>query len=567
VHRQNDVRLKWGIRIPLRDSVQLHATLYTLHDQPSAPAIFVLTPYVAQVHHDQAVYFAARGYSFLTVDVRGRGNSEGEFHPLNEAGTDGYDVVEWIARQPWCDGHVAMWGASYSGYAQWTAARHVPPHLATIIPVAAPFRGVDSPMSNNIFTPYVVRWLTLLSGRTAQDRIAADMGYWKGLFRRSHEVGIPFNQLDTFVGNPSPIFQEWISHPEQDAYWDSYNPSPQQYSQLSIPILTITGAYDSDQHGALTHYRQHVSNTSADGRARHYLVIGPWDHAGSQIPKAEFAGIKIGPAGVVDLAQLQCEWYAWIMRGGPRPPFLQKNVAYYVTGAERWRYADSLEAVTSRTTEYYLHSTSNPTDVFSSGSLVPRRPPDGQPDHYVYDPHDVSHAEIESTMDVGSLVDQRLIHACRGKHLVYHSEPFATDTEISGFFTLTVWLAIDQPDTDFRVSIHDVGVDGRVVLLTSDSLRARYRENLRVPKRITLREPLSYTFERFTFVSRLVRKGHRLRMVFGPIHSIFSQKNYNGGGVVSAESMSDARVVAVKLFHGRSYPSVLCVPLGQPEDR
>jgi uncharacterized protein len=558
------IEMKWDVKIPQRGGLCLSAILYLPESQPGpAPAIFVMTPYTAQVHHEQGVYFASHGYPFLSVDVQGRGSSEGAFHPLNEA-PDGHDIVEWIARQSFCNGKVAMWGGSYMGYCQWATIKEAPPHLATIIPVASPYRGVDSPMRNNLFVPYSMRWLTLLSGHTAQDKMFADQSFWSAQFRRWFESGAPFGQLDTFLGNPSPLFQEWISHPAQDDYWDRHNPTAEQYATLSIHVLTITGSYDGNQAGALAHYRAHMRNASATARARHYLVIGPWDHAGTRSPKRAFAGLKFGTACLLDIPKLHLEWYAWTLQDGPKPPFLRKNVAYYVMGAEQWRYADSLEDVTARIQPLYLGSRGNPTDVFHSGSLDLEPSSAREPDHYVYDPHDVSLAAIEAAADPDrSAVDQRMIHASRGKQLVYHSAPFPEETEISGFFRLTLWMAIDQPDTDFRVSVHEIALDGGSILLGSDSMRARYRECFREEKLVLTADALCYRFERFNFVSRRIEKHHRLRLVIGPVNSIYAQKNYNSGGVVSQESMQDARAVTVKLFHDEARPSALYVPLGQ----
>jgi putative CocE/NonD family hydrolase len=174
----------------------------------------------------------------------------------------------------------------------------------------------------------------------------------------------------------------------------------------------------------------------------------------------EFGGLKVGSASLVDLPRLHLQWYVWTMQGGPKPPFLQKNVAYYVMGAEEWRYTDTLEAITSRSDPLYLQSGGNPTDVFRSGWLAVELPAGSEPDHYVYDPRDVSLAELESTVDPESRVEQRMLYASVGKRLVYHSELFAQETEISGFFRLSVWLSIDQPDTDFGVSVYEVGIDG-----------------------------------------------------------------------------------------------------------
>ena len=562
-----DVDVHWDVRIPLRDGIHLSALLYRPREPGrQCPAIVTLTPYVAQTFHDIGLYFAARGYPFLSVDVRGRGNSEGVFTPCFNEAADGHDVVEWLAHQPYCNGQVAMWGGSYAGFAQWATAREHPPHLATIVPVASPYAGVDFPMRSNIPSPDLMQWLTLVAGRTSQDKLFCNNElFWGARFRRLFELGVPFQRFDALLGNPSAAFQEWLSHPEPDAYWDSYNPTAEQYAQISIPILTITGTYDDDQPGALKHYREHLRRANGDARERHYLIIGPWDHAGTRTPMPEFVGLRVGPASLSDLPDLHLQWFAWTMQNGPKPAFLQKPVAYYLMGAEKWRYADSLDEITSHYIPLYLHSTGNPTDVFHSGSLLETPSPESEPDHYLYDPRDIGLAGLECLVDPESRVDQRMVNASAGKHLVYHSAPFDADLEISGFFKLSAWIAIDQPDTDFRAAVYEIDPDGRALLMTDDRLRARYRENARKPRLLRSTQPLRYDFEGFLFTSRLIEKRHRLRLVIGPINSIYSQKNFNSGGVVSKESMSDARPVTVRLFHSEQYPSALYVPLGRPE--
>jgi hypothetical protein len=507
------------------------------------------------------VYFASHGYPFLTVDVRGRGNSEGAFRPLIQEAHDGYDVVEWLAAQPYCNGKVTMWGGSYAGTDQWQTAKEFPPHLATIVPAAAAYPGVDFPMSNGVFYLYDMQWLTFTGGHTAQERIFGDQPFWTAKFRQWYESGAPLKSFDSVVGNPSAVFQEWLAHPQRDAYWDSYNPTVEQYGKFSIPILTITASHDDDQPGALTHYREYMKHASAEAQARHYLVIGPWDHAGTRIPRAEVGGLTFGPASLVDLPQLHLDWYGWTMQGGPKPAFLKKNVAYYVMFADKWRYADTLAGVTGGVRELHLDSSVNATDVLNSGYLG-AEPAHGKPDHYSYDPRDRSLASVEANMDVSSLVDQRLVFARRGRQLVYHSAPFDRNTEISGFFRLSAWLSIDQPDTDFQATIYEIREDGSSLQLTSQFLRARNRGGLRTPALVETRAPLRYDFDQFAFTSQEVKQGSRLRLVIAPIDSIYLEKNYNSGGVVAEETLNDARPVTVTLYHDPRHPSTLFVPIG-----
>jgi uncharacterized protein len=568
--KETRVQMQWGVRIPMRDGIHLNATLYLPKPQSApAPCIVALTPYIADSAHDVGISLAAQGLPFVVVDVRGRGNSQGEFRPFIQEARDGYDVVEWLAQQPYCNGKVAMRGGSYLGYVQWAAAKEFPPHLATIVPAAAPRIGVDFPGRNNILQPFLVQWLTFTTGSASQTRIFSDGVFWSSLFRGWHESGKPFRDLDTLCGNPSPIFQEWLAHPEPDAFWDAYNPTADQYARMQIPILTITGSYDDDQPGALEHYREHLRSASAAARGHHYLIIGPWDHAGTRVPLPEFGGLKFAGASLLDLSKLQLEWYRWTMQSGPKPEFLRQRVAYYVMGAERWRYADTLEAVTAYHEPYFLDSAGNANDVFTAGSLG-LTPGKGQPDTYRYDPRDTSGPEVdaEAWTHGGSLIDQSVTLALRGRQLVYHSAPFEEDTELSGFFELVAWIAIDCPDTDLYASVHEIALDGSSIRLSTDAIRARYREGLRAAKLIRTLEPLRYDFERFTFVSREIRRGHRLRLIVAPIgrltETTFSQKNFNGGGVVSEESAADAMPVTVRLFHDAAHPSALHIPWGQP---
>lgn len=558
-----EVQFQWGVKVPLRDGVKLNATLYQPREQAlPLPCVFTLTPYIAQSYHDRGMYFAAHGYVFLGIDVRGRGNSEGQFTPLLQEANDAYDVVEWLAKQPWCNGKVSMWGGSYAGYDQWAAAKELPPHLATIVPVASPKPGVDYPMQHNMFYSYDTQWLTLVSGRASQENIFGDGAFWSAQFKRWFTAHAPFNELDRYVGNPSPIFHAWISHPAQDAYWDSFSPTSQQLAQLSLPILSICGQYDGDQPGALAYYDDAMRYGSNAAKAKHYLVIGPWDHAGTRTPKADVGGLKFGPAALLDMNALHKAWYDWTMKDGDKPQFLKDKVAFYVTGEEAWRYAPTLDAVSAGKQAWYLDSTaSRANDVFASGDLRAAKPSRSSPDHYVYDPLDTSSADWEVEDSPNGLIDQRGVMAASGKALVYHSPAFAADTDVAGFFKLAAWISLDQPDTDIAVSVFEVKPDGSSVFLTSDAIRARYRHSLRAPTPVKPGQVERYDFDHFTFVARRLGKGSRLRLVIGPMNSMYAEKNYNAGGVVADESGKDARKVTVTLYHDAAHASALSLPL------
>ncbi|GAA0708106.1 CocE/NonD family hydrolase [Dokdonella soli] len=557
------VEFQWGVKIPLRDGVKLNATLYKPRDHKQAlPCAFTLTPYIAQTYHERGMYFAAHGYVFLTVDVRGRGNSEGQFTPLLQEAKDAHDVVEWLAAQPYCDGKVTMWGGSYAGYDQWAAAKEFPPHLATIVPVASPKPGVDYPMQHNMFYSYDTQWLTLVSGRAAQESIFGDMDFWGAQFRRWYEAHAPFKELDRYIGNPSPIFQTWVSHPMQDAYWDSFSPTPEQYAKLALPILSICGQYDGDQPGALAYYGGHMKYGSAEAKAKHYLIIGPWDHPGTRTPKADVGGLKFGKASLLDMNALHKAWYDWTLKDGAKPEFLKDKVAFYLTGEEAWRYAPTLEAVTARNEAWHLASVgARANDVFAAGDLRRDKADGGKPDRYVYDSLDTSSAAWEQEDSQNGLTDQRGVMMASGKALFYHSPAFAADTDIAGFPKLSASIALDQPDTDLAVYLFEVKPDGSSVFLSSDALRARYRHGPREAQLVKPGAVERYDFEHFTFVARRLGKGSRLRLTIGPVNSMYAEKNYNTGGTVADESGKDARKVTVTLYHDTAHPSTLSLPI------
>jgi putative CocE/NonD family hydrolase len=563
------VEVQFDLAIPLRDKVRLRATRYRAAGATGAvPCVFTLTPYIRQSYHDRGMYFAQNGYVFLTVDARGRGDSEGEFRPMIQEAQDGHDIVEWLAKQDFCNGKVAMWGGSYAGYNQWMTATRFPRGLATIVPVASPFAGVDFPMQGMIPYSYDIQWLTLVSGNASQSMMFGDQAYWASVYKRWYLSGRPFRELDQVVGNPSKTFQEWMDHPSMDAYWDSYNPGGSEYRKLDLPILTITGHYDGDQPGALTHYRQYMANASREGRERHWLVIGPWDHPGTRTPLAEFGGVRFGEASVQDLNALHKAWYDWTMKSGTFPTFLKAPVVYYVTGKEQWRYAESLDGVTAGHRPLYVHSVSDrANDVFLSGGLRPDPEGDGGTDRYVYDPKDTSPANLIGDTAAPGLTNQAPLLLGNGADLIYHSAPFAEDTDLAGFFRFRVLLELDQPDTDFAVNVFDVRPDGTSLFLAAQQLRARYRESAREPKPVTPGAVTEFRFDDFTFVARTIARGNRLRLVFGPVATPYSQRNNNTGGVVADESWDLARPVTVKLHHGPDHPSVLEIPLAAASTR
>ena len=148
--------------------------------------------------------------------------------------------------------------------------------------------------------------------------------------------------------------------------------------------------------------------------------------------------------------------------------------------------------------------------------------------------------------------------------MVYHTEPFREPTEVTGFAKLKLWLKMDVPDTDLEADLYEILPDGGSVSLSSASMRARYRESLREAKLVPAGATEEYVFDNFTFFSRRIAKGSRLRLIVSSINSTGTQKNYNSGGVVAAETGKDAKTAHINLIHDAEHPSRLELPIVRP---
>ncbi|MCB0150703.1 MAG: CocE/NonD family hydrolase, partial [Caldilineaceae bacterium] len=141
------VRVEHNVRIPVRDGLELSANLFLPEpttDGERFPAILEMIPYRKDdwryaTDLSRMSYLAQHGFACCRLDVRGTGSSPGialdEYTPAETR--DGYDAVEWLAAQPWCNGNVGMWGISYGGFTAIQVAMLQPPHLKAIFPVYA----------------------------------------------------------------------------------------------------------------------------------------------------------------------------------------------------------------------------------------------------------------------------------------------------------------------------------------------------------------------------------------------------------------------------------------------
>jgi putative CocE/NonD family hydrolase len=261
---------------------------------------------------------------------------------------------------------------------------------------------------------------------------------------------------------------------------------------------------------------------------------------------------------MIDMGELEADWFDWTLKGGAKPRLLQKRVAYYVTGADVWKYADSLSELGRHPTKYYLSSPGRGAETAAHAGLLATAQPSATPaDQWTYDPLDTRPGErpVDKELDFSPEAD--------GAGLVYQTAPFDRVTEISGFPKLTLWLKLDVPDTDIWVTLYEVTAAGKALNLDDVPLRLRYRESRVQPTLITPGQATKVEFDRFRFMSRAVARGSRIRLVIQSPNSIRVQKNYNSGGDVALETAKDAKTAHIQLLHEGNTWSVLELPVAK----
>lgn len=562
IEKNADFEVHIETKIPMRDGVSLNGTLYIPTGGLPIPAITTITPYASDIYHERGNYFAQNGYAFLIVDCRGRGNSGGEFTWVVNEGQDGYDVVEWLARRPWCDGQVGMWGGSYAGSNQWLTLKQFPPHLKTIVPAAANYIDSEYSVRGPLRSHYFLTWHVLTHGKALSWNLNAQADYWARRAWLCYRQHIPFHERDTiFMQKEFLPFREYARRTPHDPWWEQLVISPTEFRKIEIPILTITGQYDLSLRSALDLYRLHMKHGNPQAISRHYALVGPWDHAGTRTPRNEFGGLHFSDNCLLDLNRLHKEWYDHVFKGKSLPEFLKSHITYYTAGTDEWKYCDNLDTVCEPRRFFLQSIDGQANDVFQSGLLKESPPVISKPDEYIYDPLDTRPGELELNGEQTSLIGNGMNLQLFGNGLVYHTQPFEQDVELTGFVRLVLWLQLDVPDTDFEVFLSEITVDGMQIKLSDACLRTRYRHSSNSEKLVTPGEIICIEFNNFTFFSRKVTQGNRLRLLVRCPNSIYIEKNYNSGGQVGLETAAEACVAHIQLYHDADHPSYLELPV------
>ncbi|RYD71834.1 MAG: CocE/NonD family hydrolase, partial [Sphingobacteriales bacterium] len=491
-----------------------------------------------------SMLFARDGYIFVYVDNRGRRESEGNFMPYEDDARDYYDIIDWVSKQPWCNGQVATSGGSYLGFNQWQAIKkkYKHPALKAINPMVSVAFGVDFPRSVQMFYAYILRWATLVSGNEANQSLFNDTEFWDSKYYQLYKNRLPFSKLDSVAGMPNAYFQKWISHPNYDHYWKNIMPGEEDYRSIDIPVFSITGYFDADQVGAMYYFDQHQQYGTAKATNNHYLLIGPYNHTGSQWQPANIQnGIAIEREAQIPIYKFVIWWFDWVLKGKQKPAFIKDKITYFETGSQQWKGTASLKQLTRDSLELFLTpaiiSNSKRKELYS---LSLQKPVSNTSLKYS---HDISMALDSAFLFASSRPFDDSLYMTSAHNMVFESMPLQQEIVLSDKIIPRIYATLNVPDADFEINLQEVDADGKDRNIATGSIRVRYRNEGEKPRLAKPGEVLELNFDGVFIYVKKVSKGSRLRLVFQSINNPWLEKNYGFGSEVSKESTSAPRVI------------------------
>ncbi len=477
------------IEIPVRDGERLAADMYGTDTNVAKPVILIQTPYNKNFYRiGTQLPLQAGGplpldtaaFNYVIADWRGFYGSKDAAKQGYDRGLDGYDAVEWIAAQRWCNGKVGTWGGSALGAIQFQTARQHPPHLVCAVPLVKDFKFK--------YGDY----------------------YYGGEYRKAH-----VEALQTLGFLTTSLV---LAHPTNDGVMRIAESASDYPEEFAVPMLVIGGWFDHYPDDVIRAFRDIAQRSDPAVRGEHRFLFGPWTHSG--IDKSEQGELEYPEgAGVANDAALRFfrhylldESNGW--EGTPR-------VRYYQLGADEWREAESWEEVVAEadTTAFYL-SAGSPGGKDGLLSLSPQAGGGRIADTVTFDPRDPSPTHGGSYFDplnrnapVGPY-DQRAVVESRADALLYTTEPLAEDVQVNGPVAVKLFVSSNREDTDFAVRLCDVYPDGRSMLLTQGIRRMRFRNGF-LPQDTSLITP-GEIYEITVELQNLAvtfRRGHRIRLI------------------------------------------------------
>ncbi len=547
------VQQRFDLRIPMRDGVELSANLWTPGTSGPFPTVLIRTPYIkANARYARlGREYAERGYALIVQDARGRGDSEGKFDFFFADAEDGYDTIEWVARQPWSNGRIGTVGGSYLATVQWLAAREQPEHLTCMIPQAPAGVYFDElPYIGGAFLmQWSLSWINGTSARVAQGPVLATTD-WEEVFQHR-----PLLTMDEAMGRRMQLYRDFLQHSTSDAYWQRILFTPDDFRAIDIPALEFTGWFDADQPGTMGYWYGMQEHSPA--RDRQHIIIGPWTHGGAisggskEVGDFEFSGESI-----VDTDSLHLEYFDYCLKG-TSSSFDFPKARIYTTGSNVWHDFDAYPPKEMEPQGLYLTSGGRANSLIGDGRLSWTVPGDAPPDRYTYDPrHPVPSPMVGDSYGLDQRPNQR-----RDDVLVYTSDVLTEPVEIIGPVEVVLHAATDARDTDFTAKITDVYPDGRSLKLgwwETGVIRARYRNGFGQEELLTPGEIEEYTIK-LGHMGHTFLPGHKIRIEISSSAAPFLNPNQNTGNPVATDT--EWKVAHQTIYHDQARLSRVVLPV------
>lgn len=567
-----------NVPVRMRDGVILSADVFRPAAQGKYPVILQRTPYNKNLTTVGLLMFdviraAGEGYAVVIQDSRGRYASEGEFYTFRDDIADGYDTVEWCAVQPWSDGNVGMYGASYVGATQWLAAVSQPPHLKAMFPLitASDYHEGWAYQGGAFALGFNESWtMTFLAPDTFQRLMKTKPELGEKLGKMLQGVddmcqwfrSVPLKDFPLF-GEAAPYFYDWLAHPDDDDYWAQWNIEARHHT-IRVPACNVGGWYDIFLGGTIRNFvGMRECGATPEARQGQKLILGPWFHT---LPLNNIAGeVNHGlstTALAMDMDGLHLRWFDYWLKGKKNGVLEEPPVRIFVMGENRWRTENEWPLARTQYTKYYLHSGGKANSLRGDGLLSPESPHTEPADVYVADPRSPVPTRggglcCWPAAVPGGAFDQRSIEE-RPDVLVYSTPVLERDVEVTGPISLTLFAATSAVDTDFTAKLVDVHPDGYARNLTDGIIRGRYRESRRKATLLKPGEVYEYTLDLWA-TSNVFKAGHRIRLEIAS--SNFPRFDRNPQTGETSREASRLEPALQRVFHDDLRPSHVVLPL------
>ena len=560
-----------NVPMEMRDGTILRADVYRQNNSEKHPAIFIRTPYnklLEYGHFLNLVDAAFAGYTVVVQDVRGRFASDGIWNAGGGISAvesrDGYDSVEWIASQKWCDGNVGMQGLSYAGNLLWITAEENPPHLKAISPGICGMGGsgeVTGVLALGLWSTWIANMALDVADRL--EKQGNDISQMRQMLNRAllniEEVVnyLPLKDVPHFQFAGVKEMWNFLLNPPRSRVG---SPRSFAYEKVTVPCLLSSGWYDFASFGTTQNYLG-MREKGASQRAREgqHILMGPWIHSRYL---TNYAGdLNFGPSAGSPGAQTTEHHLAFFdkyLRGmDVRLPV----VRYFLMGRNRWQEADGWPLPETQWHRYFLHSGGHANTSVGDGLLTKHEPGVESPDVFVYNPHAPVPTTGGRSVPGGMVVSGPIDHSNlekRGDILCYTTPELGEDIEVTGPLVFHLFAATSARDTDFTATLLDVHPDGRSINVADGVIRARFRKSIFEPELVTPGEVIEYIID-LGNTGQLFRKGHRIRIDISSSNFPAGDRNMNTGNATGVDAVGIPATQTI--YHQQEYASFVDLPV------